>query len=358
MARRLIRMGMWFAAALALCGPSRAADPQRIVAVGDLHGDHQAWRAIARAARLIDQRGHWTGGRATLVQVGDVVDRGPDSLKIIDDMERLRREARRSGGQVVVLVGNHEAMMLTGDLRYVHPGEYRAFVTSRSEALRNATYEAQRKVIEAAAYAKDPSISPAAVREAWMRQVPLGMVEHQQAWSPDGRLGRWAIGNPAAVRIGDTLFVHGGISSTYAGLSLEEINRRVADALRARSEDPMAIINDSLGPLWYRGLLLRSEEEERPRPDRPAGSGTAPAPRPTIEQELDLVLTNYRVRRVVVGHTPALRGIAVRNGGKLVQVDSGISAYYGGTLSFLEIQRDRLTAHTVPRPSTSSTGRR
>ncbi|HEX8256410.1 MAG TPA: metallophosphoesterase, partial [Allosphingosinicella sp.] len=104
-----------------------AAEAERIVAIGDLHGDHAAWRQIAAAAGLIDQAGRWAGGRAILVQTGDVTDRGPDSLKIIRDLRRLQSEAQRAGGRVIAVVGNHEAMNVTGDLRYVHPGEYAAF---------------------------------------------------------------------------------------------------------------------------------------------------------------------------------------------------------------------------------------
>ena len=66
----------------------------RIVAVGDLHGDFSAWRDIARAAQLVDDEGRWIGGDTVLVQTGDVVDRGPDSLKIIQDLMRLQHEAR------------------------------------------------------------------------------------------------------------------------------------------------------------------------------------------------------------------------------------------------------------------------
>src|SRR6185436_13604455 len=65
--------------------PSLAAPPtapQRIVAVGDLHGDFDAWRQIALKANLIDSRNRWAGGKSILVQMGDITDRGPDSLKI------------------------------------------------------------------------------------------------------------------------------------------------------------------------------------------------------------------------------------------------------------------------------------
>src|SRR5690242_3878442 len=70
-----------------------AAQPPRIIAVGDLHGDYDAWTAIARAAGVIDARGHWAGGNTTLVQLGDITDRWADSLKIVRNLQQLQKEA-------------------------------------------------------------------------------------------------------------------------------------------------------------------------------------------------------------------------------------------------------------------------
>ncbi len=138
----MLRLWIWplllFAAALIPAATLAKPAPERIVAVGDLHGDYDAWTAIARAAGLTDAKGRWAAGATTLVQMGDVADRGPDSLKIIRHLMKLQREASKRGGRVIVLVGNHEAMNMTGDLRYVHPGEYRAFVDRNSEARRRA----------------------------------------------------------------------------------------------------------------------------------------------------------------------------------------------------------------------------
>ena len=61
--------------------PSIAFSQTRIIAVGDLHGDYDAWIAIARASGLINSNGHWAAGKTTLVQLGDVLDREPNSLK-------------------------------------------------------------------------------------------------------------------------------------------------------------------------------------------------------------------------------------------------------------------------------------
>jgi hypothetical protein len=318
--------------------------PARIVAVGDLHGDYRAWRDIAGAAGVIGPGGNWTGGRTTLVQVGDVVDREADSLKIIRDLMRLQKEAPRQGGRVIVLVGNHEAMNITGDLRYVTPGEFAAFKSRNSPELRDRLFEAKKAEIEARFKAKDPSMSPAAIRAAWIKETPDGWVEHRLAWATDGEIGRWVIRNPAAALVNGNLFVHGGISAEYSKISLDELNRRVADALKATERSPDSIINSTLGPLWYRGLITRDPNiTELP----PAAAGSAP--RPPIEQELATVLGAYGARRIIVGHTPNLGGIQILYGGRLVTLDSGNSRYYRGTPSYLEIIGDRLIPHKVPR---------
>jgi len=353
----MLRSWVWplfvVAAALLLgAAPPKAAEAPRIVAIGDLHGDHDAWVAIAQAAGVIDRKGKWTGGKTTLVQLGDVVDRGPDSLKIIRDLMRLQREAPRRGGKVYVLVGNHEAMNMTNDLRYVHPGDFAAFADRDSSRRRDLVYEANRQAIEAAYRARFPAMKPETIRAEWIKVTPLGKVEHQAAWSPDGEIGRWIIRNPAVLKIGDTLFVHGGISAAYTGVSIDEINRRVAEALKAMDEAPTSIINDPRGPLWYRGLITRQGDDETTK----APVITATAPPMTIDQEIRLVLRAFSVKRIVVGHTPSLSGILSTSGGRLWRADSANSRAYGGTPSYLEIVGDRVTAHSVTRPAGGTWG--
>lgn len=345
---RLLVGSLLMLAAMLLPGAAQAqpASP-RIVAIGDLHGDHDAWRAIARAAGLIDAKAKWSGGNATLVQMGDVVDRGPDSLKIIRDLQRLQKEAPRRGGRVIALLGNHEAMMMTGDLRYVHSGEFAAFANKGSQARREQFYQANKAAIETAYRAQAPQMTPEAIKAEWLKTMPLGKIEHQLAWRSDGELGKWALDNPAVAKLGDSLFVHGGISAAYAAVPLEEINRQVAAALRAQDQTPTAIINHPQGPLWYRGLISRGDGDEATVAPVPAGA-TATL---TIEQEIDLVLGRFGVGRIVVGHTPTRGGIVEGAGGKLWRVDSAISRAYGGTLAYLEIVGDRVTARNVPRPA-------
>jgi hypothetical protein len=325
--------------------PASAAQPQRIVAVGDLHGDFDAWQAIARDAGIMDARGHWSGGKTILVQMGDVTDRWADSLKIIRSLQQLQRDASRKGGRVYVILGNHEAMNLLGDNRYTTPGEYAAFVDGQSAARRDRVYEANRQQLETAYRTQDPKITPEQVRARWMAEHPLGWVEHRLAWDPKGQLGQWATMNPAILKIDGTLFAHGGISAEYAKQPLDAVNRRVAAAMAAGDDSPASVLSDPLGPLWYRGLVGTDADAQAER-----AATKPPLPPLTSQQELDAVLAAYGAQRLVIAHTPSLSGIQITNIGRLARIDTGISRYYGGPLSWLEIIGDRMVAHTIPRP--------
>ena len=211
------------------------------------------------------------------------------SLKIIQDLMRLQGEAPRAHGQVIALVGNHEAMNMTGDLRYVSAADYAAYADSRSAQRRENVYEANKAAIEAAYRQHDPQMTSDAIKQAWFAATPLGSIEHQIAWGPNGKIGRWIVGNPAVVVLDGTLFVHGGISPAYAHMPIAEINSQVAAALVAQATDPQSIINDPLGPLWYRGLATPGAGRcgrsgrcgRRRRPD------AAAPPEPPVEEQLD-----------------------------------------------------------------------
>jgi hypothetical protein len=339
---RIVLVGL--AVLLPLTSLQAARQPRRIVAVGDLHGDYSAWLDIARAAGLIDPAGHWAAGKTTLVQLGDIVDREPDSLKIIRSLQQLAAEAPRVGGFVVVVQGNHEPMNLLGDGRYTTTGEYAAFADDRSVARREQLYIAEREKIEAAAHAANPQATPSQIRDQWMAEHPLGWIEHRQAWSPSGELGRWATRNPAVVKIDGTLFVHGGLSAEYAKLPLDEINHRVAAAMGAADDGPSTILYDPLGPLWYRGLVMRDGDAEEVR-----AKEVPPQQAMTVDQEVDAVLSAYGAQRLVIAHTPDLKGIEFLSEGRVARIDTGISRAYGGPLSWLEIVGGKMIPHTAVR---------
>ena len=341
---RVVALALAALASIPVSPASAAPLAQRIIAIGDLHGDYDVWQDIARGAGLIDPKGHWAGGNSILVQMGDITDREPDSLKIIRSLQQLEKEAPRKGGKVYVILGNHEAMNLLGDNRYTTPGEYAAFTDGQSEVRRDRVYETNRVNAEAFYKTKNPAITPAEVRSQWMAEHPLGWVEHTLAWNPTGELGKWATGNPAILKLGDTLFVHGGISAEYAKEPIAAINARVAKAMTAADDSQASVLLDPLGPLWYRGLVTTDGDANAAR----AAMKPSPAPM-NAEQELGFVLQSLGAKRLVVAHTPNLKGIQIAYGGRFADIDTGNSRFYSGPPSWLEIVGDQMIPHTVAR---------
>src|SRR5512141_361810 len=114
--------------------PFRWAATERMVAVGDLHGDLQATRRALALAGAMDENDHWMGGKLTLIQTGDLIDRGNDDREILRLFDRLEAEARAAGGAVFELIGNHEVLNAEGDFRYVTPAGFLAFADVKVES--------------------------------------------------------------------------------------------------------------------------------------------------------------------------------------------------------------------------------
>src|SRR5213593_1494858 len=142
MSRSIRRYYVCLAITILLCTASLPAeDADRIVAIADVHGDLDTLTALLRKTALIDAAGHWSGGKTTLVQTGDLVDRGPKSRAVLDLIMALQKEAPRSNGSVRVAIGNHEVMNIIGDLGYVVPEDYAAFTDARSEQKRRSAWQ-------------------------------------------------------------------------------------------------------------------------------------------------------------------------------------------------------------------------
>jgi hypothetical protein len=285
----------------------------RIVAVGDVHGDFDQFVTILRQAGVIDGKNRWTGGRTHLVQTGDILDRGPKSRAVMDLLIALTPQAEKAGGRVHALIGNHEAMNILGDLRYVAAGEYQAFQSPNAENLRKRAY---------AALADSTRRDDPGYRDHWNAEHPLGWVEHRLAFEGNGRYGTWIRGNNAAVKINDNLFVHGGIGPMYAALPLAELNGQVRailapDATVAKDN----IAEDPEGPLWYRGLATGDEA--------------------ALAGHLDSALAAFGVSRIVIGHTVTAGTVLPRFGGKVLMIDVGLSASYGGPPACLVIENGK-----------------
>ena len=166
-----------------------SAEPsESLVAIGDVHGDFDDFVAILQHTGLIDKQNHWTGGKTTFVQAGDLLDRGPKPREVMDLMMALEKEAGKAGGRVVSLLGNHEMMNIMGDLRYVTPVNYASFADSNSEQRQKSAYDEYVKwrIVTRQLLAELPQ--PMEMTEAeWMARHPLGFVE-QPRRSAQGRI--------------------------------------------------------------------------------------------------------------------------------------------------------------------------
>ena len=289
---------------------------ERTVAVGDVHGDYEQFTEVLASAGLIDGNGDWIGGKTHLVQTGDVVDRGPDSRAVMDLLMKLEKQAAAAGGAVHALIGNHEAMNVYGDLRYVSPGEYASYV-HEGDASRVIGYGGD----EVRAPAK-----PAIVKIAMTTAAPTGYAEHRAAFAPDGVYGRWIRSHNAIIRINRTLFVHAGLGAKYEDWTMDRINDQVRAELNDFTKLHGGIATDEDGPLWYRGLATGDES--------------------TLAPTVDEVLKKFDVDRIVIGHTYAQAAITPRFGGKVVMIDIGLSRVYDniGKVGCLEIDGDHAIA--------------
>lgn len=310
----------------------------RVVAIGDLEGAYEKFVDMLRTAGLIDARNNWTGGTTHLVQLGDIPDRGPNSRAIMDLLRRLEPQARRAGGFVHPLIGNHEAMNVYGDLRYVHPGEYAAFAGRNSARTRDRYYRAHIAALRRSPPASGLPVFDDAYRAAWDSEHPLGYAEHRANWGPRGTYGRWVSGHDAVIRINDTLFLHAGLGPSFLNADRDAMNAAVRAALRGRPVAEYAdILENQEGPLWYRGLAQRDEATEL--------------------AHVMALLQRHGVARIVIGHTKLASTVLPRFGGRVIVADIAVPRGHSDPHAFLIIENGVLTTvHRGQRvPLTAST---
>ena len=360
--------------------PAQAASA-RVVAVGDIHGDFDSFVGILQRAGIVDGEYRWVGGTTTLVQTGDFLDRGPSGREVMDLLMELEKSAPKSGGRVEVLLGNHEVMNLTGDLRYVPAELYSSFADEKSEKRRRDAYRDHEKGLKHRAAAADQSSHlPGSGEAEWLEQHPLGFVEYQKALAPRGRYGKWLRRHSPVIQIGDTVFLHGGIHPALSTSSVKELNSRLKGEIRAFDEyrnylkskrliEPFFTLEEISSAVQHELAILEGDGSGPPLPSDPhyknldqirnVGSfliihpegplwfrGFAAWTEEQGLQHVSILLEKLGARRFVVGHTPQLEGIRVRFGGRVVLIDTGmLSSYYkGGRASALEIRSGELTA--------------
>ncbi|MCA9544167.1 MAG: metallophosphoesterase [Myxococcales bacterium] len=266
---------------------------ERVVALGDVHGDLRATRTALRLGGLTDADGRWTGGQTVLVQTGDVLDRGDGEREIFELLFRLQGEAQAAGGRVVLLNGNHELMNAAGDLRYVTPGGFAAFTDT---------------------WLPGDGLGP----------VPIWARGRRAAFMPGGPWAKRLAELPVVATVGDTAFVHGGLLADHVG-QVPAMHRAVYAWLNGAGPLPRALFVED-APVWTRRWS-----------SGPLTAGDC--------AELSRVLSGFGVNRLVVGHT-VQPTITQACDGAVWRVDVGMAAHYGGQPAVLEIKGDAVRAVT------------
>ncbi len=197
-------------------------DVPKVVAVGDLHGSYDKLIQLLAGAELVDGVLRWTGGEAHLVVAGDFLDRGTGDRPVMDLLRRLQDESVAAGGQVHVLLGNHEAMNLVRDTRHVHPAACRDFAGEESRKDRQ----------NALASTRSGAGGLKAAARTFTRQFPSGYFARQKAFDREGEYGSWLLRQPSIVKLNGIVYLHGGLTEEFASLGIDGINRRVLDELR------------------------------------------------------------------------------------------------------------------------------
>ena len=339
-------------------------DVDRVVAIADIHGAYDAMVATLKNAGVVDPELNWSGDGSHLVIVGDILDRGAGSRDAMDLLMELEIQAEAAGGKVHVLIGNHEAMNLIGDLRYVAKSEFAAYAMDETAEERDSWLE-----IYAARKTEAGQVT-GQLRAEFDERFPPGFFAHRRAFASDGKYGAWLLQKPIVVVINGTAFVHGGLSPMIADIGLDGVNgtlrgemesyvrnldvlvaanvllptddfyshpqildtympavnagadviAAVADARKFAESD----LNASDGPIWYRGNVActRVVEEER------------------LQSALDAIGAN----RVVIGHTPTPgRRVLERFEGSIIEIDTGmLNERYGGSGNALVLEGNRV----------------
>lgn len=341
----------------------------RTVAIGDIHGAYDQFVAILQTAGLVDKDLSWTGGKSILVQTGDEVDRGPRSRGAMDLLMGLMEKASAQGGEVRPLLGNHETMVMMGDLRYVTAEGYAEFAAPDSAKRCESEFQhyVQYRAERAGRFKQPP---PQVDKQAWLAAHPPGYFEYRDALAPSGKYGAWLRQRDAITQVGDVLFLHGGLSPASPLKSVNQINETVRREIK-ELDDLWARLSKK-GVLWPYLNIEEAQKEAKAEWDAGGGNGNGDVqtflnlgalniispdgplwyrgfsmdPESMLAPELDKILKHFKVHYVVVGHTiPNSRRITPRFDGHVFLIDTGmLVSWFQGRPSALEINDDHFQA--------------
>jgi len=219
-----------------------------ILAISDIEGNYFAFTQLLIGNEVVDDSLNWTFGSNDLVLVGDMVDRGNYVTQVLWLIYKLDKQAEEKGGRVHYILGNHDIMCMSGDDRYAD--------------------------------------------EKYLEMAEILNVEYKELYGPDSEIGRWMRTKNAIEKVGNFLFVHGGISPEVLelDLSIEEMNDLIrpyyGEVIYSSCPDEVYTLYKSSGLFWYRGYIK-------------SVSGVYDK---ATQEEVNAILDYFEAQAIIVGH--------------------------------------------------------
>lgn len=188
--------------------------PGKVAVLSDLEGNLAFFDGSLAKLGVMDENGNWTYGDGHLVIVGDAVDRGREVFGVLWRLYSLSIQAKRHGGGVHLVQGNHEQYVLHANPKSV---DY----------------------------------------QHWYAVDQMGGMK--KAFAADTVIGRWLREQPVLIRMGKVLFLHGGIGKqvTESGMSIEQLNAAMRSYWRGEKlgKPELEAVLGMEGVTQYRGYL-------------------------------------------------------------------------------------------------------
>lgn len=249
---------------------------EKIFAISDIEGDFDKFIQILQRNKVINDSLNWNFQKGHLVLLGDFFDRGDDVTATLWLCYKLEAEAKKAGGQVHFILGNHEQMNLQGNIKYVQP-KYKALAQKLN-------------------------------------------IPYKEFYGKNSELGRWLRSKNSIEIINNILFCHGGISPNFIKNkeSIETINKNILKAIEHFDISKEINTNDTFykylnmeSPLWYRGYFEDWSYYKK-----------------STQSEVDAVCNHYKVQKVIVGHT-TVEEIKTHFNGKIIGIN--VKRHYDNT---------------------------
>ena len=251
-----------------LIPPCNYKTEENIFAISDVEGDFDKFIQLLQRNNIINNSLNWNFGKGHLVLLGDFFDRGDDVTSTLWLCYKLETEAKKFGGQVHFILGNHEQMNLQGNIKYVQP-KYKALAQKLN-------------------------------------------IPYKEFYWKNSELGRWLRSKNSIEIINNILFCHGGISANFIKNkeSIETTNKNILKAIEhfdiskeINKDDTLYKYLNMESPLWYRGYFEDWSDYKQ-----------------ATQSEVDAVCNFYKVQKIIVGHT-IVEEIKTHFNGKVIGID-------------------------------------